>query len=204
MLIHITPRIYLPYGMEANILDVTIDEIGLTLKGGTDIKVCRPYPNKNYWIARAKTGRKAVAGILVDTPSHIDRFTVVSRWAVGTENIAVHRVDYEVLDADYQAVTDNIMLWYGCSGSLGDWASRWPEGEQYQAPVYEQPTMELFTGAHAGPPRTNRVHDRLDAAGRITERVETFRIPTVEPDRIVKTRLTDIPIPTMESVIRLG
>lgn len=204
MLIHITPRIFLPHRFEANILDVTIDQLGLSLKGGVDIKVCRPYPNKNYWIARAKSGKKAVAGILVDTPSHIDHFTVISRWAVGKGTTAVHRVDYEVLDADYQAVTDNMMLWYGCSGLLGDWASRWPEGEQYSAPAYEQPTMELFTEKHGGLSRTTRVHDKLDVGGRIAERNETFRVPTVEADRIIKTRLTDIPIPSMESVIRLG
>ncbi len=65
MLIHVLPKLYVPGGLDAavRLVDLTIEETGLVLKGDQDLTIRRPYPNKCYWVGCRKVGQKAVAGL---------------------------------------------------------------------------------------------------------------------------------------------
>ena len=47
MLIHVLPKLYVPGGLDAavRLVDLTIEETGLVLKGDQDLTIRRPYPN---------------------------------------------------------------------------------------------------------------------------------------------------------------
>ncbi|WP_255653935.1 DUF6012 family protein [Arsenophonus apicola] len=68
MLLHLSPRYYLRYSdVQLDLIDVSVPELNLTLKGGVDIVARTPYPNKCYQIACRKKGRKAINGIFIET-----------------------------------------------------------------------------------------------------------------------------------------
>lgn len=59
MLIHISPQFLTceASGNDCEIVDLTIPELDLSLKGGSDIVSRRPFPNKRYVVASRKVGR---------------------------------------------------------------------------------------------------------------------------------------------------
>lgn len=109
------------------LIDVSSDELGVMLKGGEHLTARRPYPNKNYLVACRKVGQKAMQGILIKTPTPVREFNVVTRWAIAASYIATHRVLYIVLDDDFDAISENMVLWYAMNGGHGAWKSRWPD-----------------------------------------------------------------------------
>jgi hypothetical protein len=187
MLWHIRPRLYSPFENVA-LIDLKIEPLGFFLIGGQDLVTRRPYPNKHYAVACRKQGQKAINGILIETLRPEAEIVVTARWAIEAEKAVTHEVHYTLLDRDFDAASDDMMLWYACGAELGGWSSRWPERFKGVAPVSVEPVMELL-------PRRSRSRDAedvLDGTGEwIVGRRETFAMPTLEPERITDSRLCD-------------
>lgn len=203
MLIHLSPRLYLAFRNETpavDLVDITIAELGIHLKGGIDLTTRRPYPNKNYVVACKKVGQKAIDGILIETQDHIDKFTLVARWAINASPILrTHRVEYTVLDSEHDTISESMVLWYAACASLGGWGSRWPEALAYPAPVHAQPRMDLWPVEQGGAERKGReLVDVLAPNGLIVERSEKFSLPTIERGRL-SSRM-EARLPTMDMV----
>ena len=184
MLVHIRPRIFSPFE-HVTLLDVELPEFGLKLRGGEDLTTRRPYPNKRYTVACPKIGRKALDGIYVETAAPVAAFTMIARWAVEAEFIATHRVEYRILDQDFDAVSDSMLFWYGMSAGLGGWESRWPEDAKDAIPCKFEPAMGVLV-EYGG--RDGDVQDKIDpATGWIIERTQAFRMPTLQRERVLDT-----------------
>jgi hypothetical protein len=113
MLIHISPRFYNPYSdVNAEIHSVDIPEFNLSLKGGVDIVTRKPFPNKTMQIVCRKIGRKAINGLFLETNEIVENFTLIAKWMVN-DNICTHQVHMHIVDKDFDAATDCIMLWGG-------------------------------------------------------------------------------------------
>lgn len=196
MLIHLRPRCFSPFE-EVQLVELRIDALNLTLAGGTDLTTGRPYPNKRYAVGCRKIGRKALDGILIETPGRLRSFVAVYRWAINAEHVAEHHVEYSVLDEEYDAVTENMVMWAGASEALGGWSNRWPEGLS-GSPASMQPTMEVLRTREKS---IRELQDTCNGHGLIARRTERFSMPTVEPERIV-TSVWDR-TPTMDHALRL-
>lgn len=201
MLIHLTPRFYTCElsGANVELVDLQIPELQLDLRGGKDLATRRPYPNERYVVGCRNVGKKAIAGILVETPAHIPEYTVVARWAVDAEIIVTHRVQHVVLDKDFDTVTDSMVMWYARCESLGGWCSRWPEVHQGAIPASAQPRMQLSRT----PERTGIVADHAPE-GFIAERAEVFSVPTIERARLLGGGAVGERIPSVESAFKAG
>jgi hypothetical protein len=186
MLLHIRPRLFYP-SREVTLVDVTIDALGLHLQGGSDLSVGRPYPNKHYTVAYRRMGRKALDGFLIETTPPVQEWRCTARWAVEAEVLVTHHVDYQLNDQDFEAASDNMMFWYACCEGLGGWASRMLPEVEGVGHIYVEPTMEVIPGN----PKKTPTQDRLDHRGRIVERHQKFRLPTIERDRLLSTNLVN-------------
>ncbi|EJZ60958.1 Hypothetical protein I1A_000037 (plasmid) [Pseudomonas fluorescens R124] len=180
MLIHLTPRIFGHRTAEpCSLIDLTCAELGLSLMGGTDLTARRPYLNKNYLVACRKVGQKAIQGVLIDTPKLVRDFTVVTRWNVEGSHIATHRVRYLVLDEEFDAVSDNMMLWHAIHGDER-WKTRIPDLYLGIAHVAVQPRMDVKPRRE----RSDAVVYAFDEQGCVVERSETFLMHTIERERL--------------------
>lgn len=182
MLIHLCPSLY-SYSVDGlvSLLDVTSDELGVSLRGGVHLDARRPFPNKRYLVACRKTGQKALCGFLIDAPAWLWEFTVVTRWHNHThDQVMTHRVHYRVLDDMHDAVSDKMVLWLGYQDEECHFKNRTPE--DYGAPCTEQPCMEVV----ARMKRPSTTYDAaVDRYGCILERSESLRIPSIEKERII-------------------
>lgn len=183
MLIHITPKLFAnrQHMPEIELVDLSIPELGLVLTGGKELVSKRPYPNKNYVVARRKMGQRSVVGICIDTVSHVNSFTSVARWAINAEVMVTHRTHYVVLDEEFDTVSDDMTSWGAFSASLGGYRSRCPAWVN-NSPMVLEPLMSVL--ADDGHRKGAHVNDVYGARGLITERHETFRLPTVERGRL--------------------
>jgi hypothetical protein len=180
MLFHIRPRLYSPFRVE--LIDFTIDPVGIRLVGGVDLATRRPYANKFYAVACRKRGKKAIDGIFIETAAGIDELHTTARWAVEATSAVTHHVHYRLLDHDFDAASDHLVFLYACSAGLGGWSSRWPENAKGIPPVKEEPVMEVV-------PLMNRAESEDTYDGEwITTRRETFAMPTIERERLVNTK----------------
>lgn len=200
MLIHITPKMISPNPIcNPHLIDIEIQELGLKLIGGKDIATRRPYPNKQYYVACCKKGKKAVSGILVESPIFLKEYTVTSRWDwTGKDTLVVtHIVKYIVLDRNFDMVSDDMLLWYGSSES--NWESRWPEWADGLAPVDVMPCMEVNPSRE----RQGEYEDEYNSvSGGIIKRTEMFRLPTIERERILNESL--YPLPGFDIIFKIG
>lgn len=190
MFIHITPKIYRPAELafisKCILSEIHIPELDVTLVHGEDIDTRKPYPNKNYFVGCRKKGRKAIEGLFVESPTHLSKFTVINKWLVDGEGTVTHKVNYRVLDNEFDAVSDSMILWHATSESLGSWEDRTPENMkpfskenlQATAPVNLQPRMDLIPGK-----RSADFEDELNDFGLIHSREETFTLPTIQKER---------------------
>jgi len=105
MFIHIVPCILATE--PCSLLDLTINELDLTLKGGTDLALCQIYRNRQYLVACRRDVEWGAEGILINSPQTVREFTVVTRWAVADKHVATHRVRYLVPD-DYDDEQDMV------------------------------------------------------------------------------------------------
>ncbi|KGG87418.1 hypothetical protein P245_20360 [Comamonas thiooxydans] len=204
MLIHITPRFYAQPGhqfqiAECRLLSLQIHELGVDLKS-SDLVTRKPFPNKSHWVGSRNIGRKALEGILFETPGHIPAFTTKARWAVNEEHIVVHEIEYRVLDQEFDTISDNTMLWSAGKMQSLQYPSRWPANMSWESSP-GQPYMEIFPDPSG--PRSQRQHvrDTVSADRLITLRQESLDMPTLERTRISSTDWT-ARMPPMNSVIR--
>ncbi|EIU1443789.1 quorum threshold expression protein QteE [Pseudomonas aeruginosa] len=160
MLIHFCPRLLTPAGFDlpCELIDIRIKEFDLHLLGGRDVVARHPLPDKRYHVACRKSGCKAVNGLLVDVEKHVPLFTVDTRWSIDAEVVLRHRVEYVVLDAEHDAVSDYMLLW--C-----DEVPNYFLGQS--TPAMQVPLMELMRG--------NALQ---------TERQDMFRLPTLRSERL--------------------
>lgn len=195
MLIHITPRFFTGnYAFPVQLVDVTVEPLGLVLRDGVDLAMRQPFPNKRLYVACRKVGRKAMNGLLIDTGAvRLKEFEVVTRWAVFADDVVTHRVKHVVLDEEFDAVSTDMVLWYAMCESLGGWESRMPVLPVNASPASHMPRMAIMPEDRNQ--RTGDVVDKLNAAGIIEERREVFWMPTIQSrrlqDRRVDERLPD-------------
>lgn len=189
MLLHLSPtfRACEISGPNVEILDIIIPELHLKLEGGRDLTARRPLADRNYLVACRKIGRKAINGILLNTGvRRVHDFTVRARWAVDAEFVATHEISYRVTDCDFDAVTDDILMWSAHPPAFGSWPDRMPPYARNVSPMSGKVLMLLTE---------EEEHDRLvvdrKERGLIVERKQQFLLPTIEPARLDNCRLRD-------------
>lgn len=201
MLLHLLPKFLICdiSGPDVALIDLRIPELDLTLRAGTDLVARQPYPNKRYWVAMRKGSRKAIQGLLIETPGRLDTFTVETRWAIQADAVALHRVTHKVLDTEFDAVSADMLLWHGMCDGLGGWTRRVPDCYADLAPVAVQPHMTLS-------PRAERTHTGAQyrtLRPAFIERSETFCVPTIEPGRLAPHAARDR-LPALDSAFQVG
>jgi len=157
LLLHITPKIWCPFSTfrTVELIDLKIEPLGLHLRD-SELVARRPCPNKLIAVACRRQGRAALNGILIETPRPSeDKFTCITRWAILGEFLATHRVDYRLLDDDYDAASDDMTLWHGYVPELigvsplvfKGWTHRYPAWVENLPPVAVEPKMEFILAA---------------------------------------------------------
>jgi hypothetical protein len=183
MLLHIRPKLYAPWRTPVMVRVVEIRELGLRLDDRS-VTERQPYPHKDCWVVCRKSGRKAIDGLLIETDRPVDYFHVHTEWLI-KDYVVSHSVEYRILDHDFGAASDNIMLWRGTSKELGGWPSRIPRSLiSSSAPKFREPSMAFFEEEANKPDTEDRVVD-----GIITERRQIFSMPTLERERLVGNEL---------------
>lgn len=184
-LLHLVPRFFGTF-TAVELVDLTIEPTGLTLRGGRDLATRKPYPNKRYSIACRKRGQRAIEGIFVMMGAPVESLDYTARWSVDAEVVVTHRVQYRLLDREFDAASDDKMLWHACSASLGGWASRWPEPRDAESPCSTAPVMvaHVSDAAHfrEGAAGDSAQH-QLAEGGLVVERRQRFDMPTLERGR---------------------
>ncbi len=198
MLIHITPRIYLPLYDVAppELVDVHVPSFGIRLRGGRDVVTGTPCPNKGHFVgARTPDG----LGLIFETADHVFRFTAFSRWAINAEHVVTHVVHYFVLDRDMDSVSDQMSLWY----RFDDWDFRVPVRSHADIPVLAEPRMDFLPECITNAGRQGEVSDLYDENGYIVRRTENFYLPTIERGRLESRAARDMRIPDATSAFRV-
>jgi hypothetical protein len=203
MLIHICPR-FLTWNddIPVRLVDVTVDALGVVLRDGVDLVMRQPYPNKRYYVACRKVGRKAINGLILDTGmGRLMEFEVVTRWAVFASDVVTHHVQHVVLDKEFDAVSTDMVLWYAMCAGLGGWDCRAPRLPEGVCPASHMPRMAIMPTDREH--RTGNVVDVVNRRGMITERREVFSLPTIQPERLRNFRLDDR-LPRVEDIFNVG
>lgn len=194
MLIHIVPKMHVHEykRFDVQLLSISIPEIGWR-RDGRDLRVGHPYPNRSYFVGYITDAahKKAVLGLIVKT-NKVSRYTVIEEWSVN-DLVVTHTVEHTVLDASFDAVSDAMLLWYGND----QWPSRFPDDYPYRPPVMLEPTMDIFPAKENGTMRCENVQDTFNKNGIIIQRLETFRLPTIERERLDTTNLAAFSINKM-------
>lgn len=183
MLIHLCPCITTEssrFGMQVSLIDIQSPELGLHLHGGRDVEARRPYPNKHYQVVCRKKGRLAIEGLLIECPEHVEKFTVVVRWFLNGRTRLIHRITYNVLDQDFDAVSDNMVLWMRCSFNGREYKNRWPSGAAHWTPASAQPRMTILCDDG----RVGNFQDTVDQHGIVVQRTEVCYLRTIESERL--------------------
>jgi hypothetical protein len=199
MLVHIRPRLFSPFKNVA-LIDLEIDPLRIHLAGGVDLATRRPYPNKRYAVACRKQGHKAIDGILIEARTSIDDLRTTARWAIESACFVTHHVHYRILDHDFDAASDDMMLWYAYCAELGGWRNRFPAWAKEIPPIYAEPMMEVIPGYSE---RRSATQDILNERGWIVDRRQTFSMPTIERERILATKLSER-IPPLDAAFSAG
>jgi hypothetical protein len=177
MLYHIRPRLCSEFNL-VRLLSVTVQPLGLELVGDLDVVARRPYLNRMYAVACARSEVAPTDGILIESADRVDELTYVARWTVAGR-IMTHKVIMMIVDQDYDAVTDSMMLWLR-SGRR--WKNRWPKDVPFSQPLYWEPVMDIVPG---GQLRVG-MEDWIDNSGFIVQREQVLQVPTVEEARVLR------------------
>jgi Family of unknown function (DUF6012) len=83
---------------------------------------------RRYAVGCRRAGsRKALDGILIETGTrNMDELHYKARWAIEGELLATHSVHYKLLDHEFDAASDDMVLWYASRAEQGGWSNRWP------------------------------------------------------------------------------
>ena len=200
MLLHLIPKIFNKYAdVAVSLVDITIPELNLTLCGGTDVTTRKPYPNKGYHVACRKAGRKAINGIFVETGKYLSNFSVETRWSLDTVQVITHRVNYTLLDCDYNCISDDPLNW--TKTREGNFECRIPERLFSYSPLESSVAMEvLFEG--------NNSHKKCFFTdtfknGVLIKRVEESHIHTIEYERLLHWQEMSGRIPALDDAFKV-
>lgn len=184
MLIHLTPRYYAKYSdVQVDVIDVEVPELKLLLKANVDIIIRTPFPNKNYKVACRKKGRKAINGIFIEAEGMLQNFTVITRWAVNGE-ISRHETYYHITDDEFDAVTEEDLLWNGFNNT--PYRVRSKEIEEATALIKRQSSMvTLNSDLNSNEGDSNWTYNETDNDGIVRYRAEFIKLPTVERERLI-------------------
>ena len=197
MLIHITPR-FLPCarsGPHCDLVDLRIEQLDLSLRNWRDLRAAALDPGSPVLTVFRAGLPEPSEGILIETAETIDRFRVVVRWAVQASLVLTHVVDYVILDHEFDAVSDRMALWGATTEDLGGWATRVPPDLPVSNPALRQPRMDFASFL----PRQGEVLDSNHTGGWVSLRREVFRMPTIEPGRLLTRRTPTARTPHAES-----
>jgi hypothetical protein len=223
MLLHIRPRIYCPFVDKANhqlavkLVELTLEPLGIYLRDGIELATGRPYPNKGYIVAcRRQRSRKASDGILIETDRPTGDLIYTAKWAVDAELVVTHRIQYRLLDQDFDAATDAATLWCAWSAFNGkDWPGPWPDRRpawvRGLVDLAVEPCMQIrsptenerLEADREKASHQNQLTDTLDEDGIIIERREIFSMPTIERERLTDPRFNqtlNMRLPQIEMV----
>ncbi|MDS1820758.1 DUF6012 family protein [Vibrio parahaemolyticus] len=195
MLYHITPQIRCSkYGNIAiELLDITIPELDLNLKEGSDVVVRKPYPNKNYLVACRKIGKKAIDGILINSEVKLSEYTVITRWVLNRELVISHVVKNRVLDDEHELVSDNMCNLYGTTIDNKNYPHRFPQWflDANVSPLQANTCMDIdsqvIEGYLCGDERTSMLGNQKV----ILSRVQCRDLPTVSLEQVIRGGLSD-------------
>ena len=119
-------------------------------------------------------------------------YTVISEWET-VSGLHTHTVRYVVLDNELDAASDEMLLWPGDGAIFSD---RCPEYVKSLTPVNYAPLMEMHRGTYRG-----ECHDIYGPGGIIMERKQSFRIPTIERERLTLDVGFNLPSPDTAFVL---
>jgi hypothetical protein len=185
MLIHVTPRIYIPFrARSCEITELTVAELGISLTKD-ELVARQPCPNKLLFVASRRKGRKAISGLFFETSVRPAFFSVEAKWVVNGTAPVTHVTHYAILDQDNDCVTDNMMLWYGAQQGGRKWEDRWAEWAKDLTPARAMPVMELLGAGPLRLPTEAHRKDLTTSDGNLTRRTEQFSMHTVESERLI-------------------
>lgn len=163
MLVHIRPTCISRWS-RPELIDLSIPAFGLTLEAGVHLKLGRPYPNKCYAVAYAVGERKMKTGVLIEAPERLESFVAITRWREG-EQILTHEAHYTILDHEFDAVSDDAMLWHPIPEMKFE--NRWPDAYFGKPPARFSPRLEI------------------DDFGKVARRADVLTLHSLERDRLV-------------------
>ncbi|EGR0437968.1 hypothetical protein FDE29_13795 [Vibrio parahaemolyticus] len=201
MLLHLVPQIMNRYSnVELELIDVQIPELNVTLTGGKDLVVRKPFPNKSYHVACRKVGRKAVHGLYLEVDKQLTNFSVITRWQAKCANwtdeqekALIHRVNYTVADTDFDVISDDHTMQY----AQFEFESRWLTDFRIDPPVNTKPRMDLLICEYHKRGENISLKDEYKDVVMVN-RVEDITIPTIEKERLMKRGELDDRLPTLE------
>ena len=201
MLLHLVPQIMNRYlGVELELIDVQIPELNVTLKGGKDLVVRKPFPNKSYYVACRKAGRKAMHGLYLEADKQLKNFSVITRWKAKSEHwttepekVLTHKVNYTVADTDFDVISDDHTLLYAQFG----FESRWLTDYRIDPPVKTQPRMDVLLCEYHNHGENISLEDEYEDVVMVN-RVEEITVPTVEKERLMKRGMHNDRLPSFE------
>ena len=174
MLLHITPKLLTAHAFStAGLASVEIPEFRLKLSGEKELMTRKPFSNKRYYVGCRRSG-KASSGFLLELPHTVDEYTVISEWET-VSGLHTHTVRY-------------------VDGAI--FSDRCPEYVKSLTPVNYAPLMEMHRGTYRG-----ECHDIYGPGGIIMERKQSFRIPTIERERLTLDVGFNLPSPDTAFVL---
>lgn len=182
MLLYVKPTMLTPsrLGTGRRLVDVSIPEVGIELRGGREVTSRTPYPNKNWMVVGAK-GNPPTDGLLIDVGDAPDVVTVRTRWAIEAAAVIVHELKIVVADRSHDVIAGNSTLWalYGSP----QW--RWDDVTlPWMKPAVGNMRLDAFMRETSrGELETVRGADDTLVDDLVTLRRETLEAPTVERDR---------------------
>ncbi|MGR5296854.1 DUF6012 family protein [Vibrio mediterranei] len=181
MLIHITPRLYLPFVSVAKpkLERIELPELDRVLTADRDFTVRTPYANEKMLVACPKREKKQV-GLCFMADNSIDTFTMNAHWRAFDGSTLNHIVQYSLEDSEFDTVSDDIFLWGRLINGAGHFGNRTPTALRVFSPHQLRPTMEIVPLSfhlHA--------HDIRDNRGIILERRQSLSMPTIERNRLL-------------------
>ena len=170
MLIHLVPKLFLKYKNSVDLVSISVD--GSVID--RDLLVIRkPYPNKCYFVACRKKGKKAISGILVELADK-KKFKVEYTWIVEELGEVKHIVHYDISDSDYDMVSDDITLSY----------ARLNDRLKNIIPASGKPYAEIIEpikSKESAFPFSDTIEK-----GIVKQRVEYIYLPTIEKERFIE------------------
>ena len=95
--------------------------------------------------------------------------------------------------------SDDMLLWYRTSESLGGWNPRWPAWAEGLAPVNAMPCMDVNPSRK----RQGEYEDEYNSiSGGIIKRTEVFRLPTIERERFLSFKEDLCPLPGFDTAFK--